>query len=112
MLKLSIRSKLFLTLLVATGLAVVCMFALIQWSFDRGFLNYVKSLEEQRLESLVGTLEQAYGEKGSWDWLQENRWSWWRLLRENAFESLPEEERRELQQRFVKWQSKNPERKR
>jgi len=112
MLKLSIRSKLFLTLLVATGLAVVCMFALIQWSFDRGFLNYVKSLEGQRLESLVGTLAEAYGEKGSWDWLQENRWSWWRLLRENAFESLPEEERRELQQRFAKWQSENPERQR
>jgi two-component system sensor histidine kinase BaeS len=109
--KTSIRSKLFMTLLVATGLVVVGMFALIQWSFDRGFLNYVNALEQQRLDSLVSTLEAVYSEKGGWDWLEDNRRIWWRLLRENAYENLTETERAELQQRYEKWRSENPERK-
>jgi two-component system, OmpR family, sensor histidine kinase BaeS len=110
MLKMSIRSKLFLTLLVAAGLVVVGMFALIQWSFDRGFLNYVNALEQQRLDSLVSTLEAVYSEKGGLNWLEDNRRIWWRLLRENAFENLSETERAELQQRFEKWRTENPDR--
>jgi len=112
MLKMSIRSKLFFTLLVATGLAVVGMLALIQWSFDRGFLNYVNALEQQRLETLATTLETVYNEKGAWHWLEDNRRIWWRLLRENAYENLSEDERRELQERFEKWRAENPDRQR
>jgi len=110
LLKMSIRSKLFFTLLVAAGLVVIGMFAMIQWSFDRGFLNYVNALEQQRLDSLVTTLETVYSEKGGWAWLGENRRIWWRLLRENAYENLTEEERRELQERFKKWRAEHPER--
>lgn len=111
MLKMSIRSKLFITLLTATGVVVIGMFALIQWSFDRGFLNYVNALEQQRLESLVTTLESVYSEKGHWEWLASDRGVWWRLLRENAYENLTEEERRDLRQRFEKWRAENPQRK-
>lgn len=112
MLKMSIRSKLFLTLLTATGVVVIGMFALIQWSFDRGFLNYVNALEQQRLDSLVTTLESVYSEKGHWEWLASERRVWWRLLRENAYENLTDEERRELQERFEKWRAENPQRQR
>lgn len=110
MIRMRIRGKLFLTLLVTAVLVAVGMLAMIQWNFDRSFLNYVNALEQQRLESLVGTLEQAYGERGSWEWLQEGLWQWRRLLRENAYETLSEQERQELQRRFEAWKKANPQR--
>ena len=46
---ISIRYKLFATLLSAVVAVVVGMFFLIYWNFDRGFLNYVNTVETKRL---------------------------------------------------------------
>lgn len=67
---MSITTRLFLALLGASGAVVLCMFLLLQWSVDRGFLRYVNTLEEQRLDALAGALEAAYAEGGSWDFLR------------------------------------------
>lgn len=45
------------------------MFLIMQWSIDRGFLQYVNRLEQQRLEKLAIKLEQAHGVRGNWDFL-------------------------------------------
>jgi two-component system sensor histidine kinase BaeS len=70
--KIGITHRLFLSILAATSLALLCMFIIMQWNINRGFLQYLNSLEQGRLEQLVGKLEQAYVEHGSWDFLRED----------------------------------------
>ncbi len=85
---MKIKYRLFLALLGATGAAVLCMFFLLQWSVDRGFLRYVNTLEQERLERLAADLEQTYAEQGSWTFLRDDPWRW---LRRRQQEGLLEE---------------------
>ncbi|AMV71393.1 ATP-binding protein [Desulfuromonas carbonis] len=80
MLKLGIRYRLFLAMLAATVVVVGCMYVIVQWSFNRGFLQYINTLEEERLESLAGELQQAYEREGGWDFLQRDPAAWLRLM--------------------------------
>ena len=68
--KIGITHRLFLSILTATSLALLCMFIITQWSINRGFLQYLNSLEQGRLEQLPGKLEQLYAENGSWNFLR------------------------------------------
>ena len=68
--KIKIKYRLFLTMLAATAAAVVCMFLIMQWSIDRGFLRYVNTLDQERLERLAGALQQSFAENGNWDTLR------------------------------------------
>jgi two-component system sensor histidine kinase BaeS len=77
---ISIRYKLFATLLAAVVVVVVGMFFLIHWSFDRGFLNYVNAVEAKRLDSLAVNLQEAYADQGDWLFLQENPRLWRQFL--------------------------------
>lgn len=74
--KLSIRYRLFLSILAATCLALLCMFLIMQWSINRGFIQYLNALEQGRLEKTAKGLEQAYAEQGSWDFLRNNPEIW------------------------------------
>ncbi len=69
---ISIRYKLFGTLLVSVLIVVVGMFFLVHWSFDRGFLNYVNTIETKRLGSLAMHLQEAYADQGNWQFLHRN----------------------------------------
>lgn len=60
--------------MVASG-----MFFFMQWSFDRGFLNYVNSQEVEQLDYLAGRLATSYARHGNWNFLHENRGTWRRL---------------------------------
>ena len=86
--KIGIKYRLFLAILAAAGLAVVCMFVIMHWSIDRGFIRYVDSLEQTRLALLAERLEESYAERGSWDFLKNEPGQWRRLLAA----SMPEEE--------------------
>jgi two-component system sensor histidine kinase BaeS len=81
---ISIRYKLFATLLAAVVVVVVGMFFLVHWSFDRGFVNYVNIVETNRLDSLALLLQDAYAEQGDWTFLQENRRLWSRFMAASA----------------------------
>jgi two-component system sensor histidine kinase BaeS len=70
--KIGITHRLFLSILTATSLAILCIFVIMQWSINQGFLQYINTFEKGRLEPLAGRLEQAYDENGSWDFLREN----------------------------------------
>lgn len=70
--KIGITHRLFLSILAATFLAVLSMFFIMQWSINRGFLQYLNKMEESRLKQIAGKLEQAYAENGSWDFLRED----------------------------------------
>ena len=71
--KIGITHKLFLSILLATSLAILCMFLIIQWSINRGFLQYLNTSEQGGLEQLAGKLEQVYAENKSWVFLRENQ---------------------------------------
>ena len=53
-------------------MALLCMFLIMQWSINRGFLQYLNAMDQGRLEQMEGILEQAYAEHGSWDFLRDN----------------------------------------
>ena len=64
--KLSIRVRLFLSILAATCAALVCMFLIMYWSINRGFLRYIESTEQGMLERTANNLERAYAGKENW----------------------------------------------
>ncbi|WP_432823549.1 ATP-binding protein [Trichloromonas sp.] len=81
-----IKHRLFIALLAATGLVAVGMLLIMQWSIDRGFLQYVNTLEQERLERLAIELEQAYAEQLSWNFLHNDPINLFRLM----IRTLPE----------------------
>jgi two-component system sensor histidine kinase BaeS len=61
-----IRFKLFTTLLLATGSVVLCMYLVMLWSFDRGFLDYVNKQDQHKYQAFAQVLAEHYEEEGSW----------------------------------------------
>jgi two-component system sensor histidine kinase BaeS len=86
--KIGITYRLFLAILAAASLAVVCMLLIMHWSIDRGFHRYVNSLEQTQLTKLAGRLEEHYARQGSWNVLKNDQGEWRRILAA----SLPEED--------------------
>ncbi len=72
LMKSSISRRIFVSLLAATGIVVISMLLILQWSVDRGFLHYVNRLEQERLHKLADKLEQAYRVGGNWDFLKQD----------------------------------------
>ena len=75
-----IQYKLFLAMLAAVAAVVLCMFLIMRWSFDRGFLRYVYTLDQDRLDAVAGRLEEAYAAEGSWRFLADDPAGWRQLL--------------------------------
>ena len=76
-----LRQKIFLAMLAAMAAVVLCMYLVMRWSFDRGFLRYVYELDQARLEAVVGRFEEAYDAKGSWKFLKDDPRRLAKLLR-------------------------------
>lgn len=74
--KLQIRHKLFFTLLITSTLVAAGLFFYLQWSFDRGFLNYVRAQEIKALDRISEELALYYDEYGNWEFLQNNHYLW------------------------------------
>jgi two-component system sensor histidine kinase BaeS len=70
--KIRIQYKLFLAMLAVAGAVILCMFLVMRWSFDRGFLRYVHALDLERLDALAAGLEEAYSAEGSWRFLKDD----------------------------------------
>lgn len=94
--KLKITAKLFLAVLCVAALSTVAMGAATLYSFNRGFLGYLNTLGVQRLEALAPEAAAAYIENGGWEFLEESRREWRRLLfaARMADDGLEEEQRR------------------
>lgn len=78
--RLNIKYRLFFALLVASALVALGMLLIVQWSLDRGFLQYVNTLDAERLERLAVELEERYDESGDWAFLREDPGSFHRLV--------------------------------
>ena len=61
-----IRFKLFSTLMLATGSVVLCMYLVMLWSFDRGFLDYVNKQDQHKYQAFAQALAEHHQEVGGW----------------------------------------------
>lgn len=78
--KLGLSSRLFLVLLAATALVACGMFVIMHWNIDRGFLRYVNTLDQERLERLAGEVERRYATDGNWDFIEKEPLALLRLM--------------------------------
>ena len=70
--RLSLTRKLFASFMALTCLVLVATLGLARWSFERGFLDYVNAIGNDRLERLAADLEKRYAAAGdSWDTIDE-----------------------------------------
>ncbi|EXJ15611.1 ATP-binding protein [Imhoffiella purpurea] len=65
--RLSIAHKLVLTFVGLVLLVLLITLGLAHWSFERGFLDYMNALEQERLGRLAERIEQRYRTAGG-DW--------------------------------------------
>ncbi len=78
---LKIRHKLFLMMMAATGGVVLCMYLVMQWSFDTGFLRYINQQQEQKLEALAKGLSVHWDENTQWQTLRRQPRLWYEAVR-------------------------------
>ena len=82
--KFRIRHKLFATLLLTSVIVAASLFFFLQWNFDRGFLNYVKSQEMDQLDRLSVQLTGYYESNGNWQFITQNHHLWQRMHEETS----------------------------
>jgi len=82
--RLSIRAKLFLTLLIAAVLAVVGTQAFVHWSFLRGLKELATAREQEQIERISDRLVARYERDGDWTQVKTDRQLWLRLLLDDA----------------------------
>jgi two-component system sensor histidine kinase BaeS len=80
----TLRIKLFLAIAGGTAALALAGYLVFSWSFDRGFAEYLKSAEEERLEPLVVALAEGYAREGHWAWVANDRRRWFELVREHV----------------------------
>lgn len=79
--KPKIRHKLFFTLLLTSVGVATALFFYLQWSFDRGFINYVRTQETFVLDRLSKQLAVYYEEQGGWEFIADNHNLWQHIHR-------------------------------
>lgn len=87
--RLTVAHKLFLMLLVITGVVIFGMAVFMSWSFERGFVNYIEARKQERIDSFVYRLENYYREHGTWEELQQDKAEWLRLIFSDDQEDEP-----------------------
>ena len=81
-LKFSIRHKLFLTILLSSSIVAFSFYFVLQWNFDRGFVNYVNNQTLSDMETLANRLKDFYSEASGWNSLKNAPHLWVDLHRE------------------------------
>ena len=84
--KLNVTHKVFVAILAANAIIVLCMFLIMQWSMDRGFIRYVNQLEQNRMDRLATKLGRAYGAWGGWESIRKTPDTISRLISETVAE--------------------------
>jgi two-component system sensor histidine kinase BaeS len=77
--KFNITYKLLLSFFLAMVVVVGAMLFLMKWSFEKGFLQYVNTMEQQALVNLADALVEVYKQDGNWDNLRDDRRRWFEL---------------------------------
>jgi two-component system sensor histidine kinase BaeS len=78
--RLSIHSKVFLTLLLACVVVLAGSHAFVQWSFQRGLVEFADAREQERIARVIERLSDIHQREGSWRALIEDRRLWFYAL--------------------------------
>ncbi|MEB6336295.1 envelope stress sensor histidine kinase BaeS [Serratia rhizosphaerae] len=70
--KIGITGKLFLAIFATCMLVLLTMHWGVRLSFERGFIDYIKHSNEQRIAMLSDALEDQYSRHGNWAFLRNN----------------------------------------
>jgi len=73
---LSIRTKLFLALLLACLLVVIGTLAFVRWSLEQGIIELADARETERIAEIAERLTMVYAQDGSWDGLRGDMRRW------------------------------------
>ncbi|NCA90744.1 MAG: hypothetical protein EOM92_18155, partial [Gammaproteobacteria bacterium] len=84
MVSLSIRTKLFLTLLTAGSLAVAGMHAFMSWSFNNGLVEFAEIRQQERLEQIAERLVERYKADSGWQQIAADKGIWIGILTDYA----------------------------
>lgn len=69
---MKISHKLFLSFLGLTGLILIATLSLARWSFEQGFLDFIKGMEKERLQRISIQLVEEYQVSGnSWEQIKQ-----------------------------------------
>ncbi len=92
-----IMGKLFLAIFATCILLLITMHWAVRFSFERGFIDYIKHGNEQRLALLSDALSDQYQQHGDWGFLRHNDRVVFQILRsferENAHDGPPPPDR-------------------
>ena len=77
---LSVHARLFLTLLLASLLAVIGTTVFVRWSFERGLMELVNARESERIAEIADRLVALHAQDGSWQRLRQDKRLWVALL--------------------------------
>jgi len=73
---LSIRAKLFLTLLLAGSLLVGGMLLFMRWSFHQGLEEYAETRQQERIHQIAEDLASLFRRDGGWERLRGDKRLW------------------------------------
>ncbi|WP_320821852.1 ATP-binding protein [Reinekea sp.] len=79
----SIRTKLFILLVLANALMVAVLLTLNALTFSHSFSSYVAQQESRKLAPLIDNIATSYDEQGNWDWLRPDSARWLNTLRQS-----------------------------
>ena len=66
---MGITYRLFFLILCATGLAILFLILIMWWSINRGFYQYIGTVDQKYLAQVVDDLGKKYEQQGNWDFL-------------------------------------------
>jgi two-component system sensor histidine kinase BaeS len=91
--RLGLTGKLFLALIASCLLVMFGTLFALHENFRHGFLDYVKRINETRVDTVATAMSRFYVEKGGWDFIRKSQApneSWFLLLRAVAPVTEPE----------------------
>lgn len=77
----TISTRLFLAILAILTVVVAGIGLVTRWSFERGFIGYLNEQALARTAEVLPRVQQAYAQRGSWDFLRHDRQAWFSLMR-------------------------------
>lgn len=78
--RFGITAKLFLAIFATCMLVLITMHWGVRMSFERGFVDYIKQGNAQRVEQLRDALQEQYAQYGDWTFLRNNECLVFKLL--------------------------------
>jgi two-component system sensor histidine kinase BaeS len=79
--RIGITGKLFMAIFATCMLVLITMHWGVRISFERGFIDYIKQSNEQRIALLADALEEQYRQHGNWAFLRNNDQMVYRIVR-------------------------------